>query len=200
MQKLRSRLTYANVIATLALFIALGGASYAAIKLPKNSVGSRQLKKNSVTAAKIKKGAITGAKVNLATLGTVPSAASANHATSADKASALSNPEAVHFIGVPGEPKFENGFSDASDAPVGFYKDHECNVHLVGQMEGPGGVAFTLPPGFRPFQPAWGAVLVGGPGVGQLTFSVDGRVAASTLGGPAVYFGLDSVSFRVAGC
>jgi hypothetical protein len=37
------RLTYANVVATLAVFIALGGASYAASQLPANSVGTRQL-------------------------------------------------------------------------------------------------------------------------------------------------------------
>jgi hypothetical protein len=37
------RLTYANVTATLALFVALGGASYAALELPANSVGPRQL-------------------------------------------------------------------------------------------------------------------------------------------------------------
>jgi hypothetical protein len=37
------RLTYANVVATVALFIALGGASWAAISLPADSVGSRQL-------------------------------------------------------------------------------------------------------------------------------------------------------------
>jgi hypothetical protein len=53
MKKLVPRLTYANVIATLALFIALGGASYAAIKLPKNSVGANQLKKGAVTPAKL---------------------------------------------------------------------------------------------------------------------------------------------------
>ena len=35
---IRNRLTYANVMATVALFIALGGVSYAAVKLPKNSV------------------------------------------------------------------------------------------------------------------------------------------------------------------
>ena len=35
---LRRGLTYSNVVATLALFIALGGVTYAAIKLPKNSV------------------------------------------------------------------------------------------------------------------------------------------------------------------
>ena len=43
-----SRLTYANVTATLALVIALGGTSYAAIKLPKNSVTSVQVKDKSL--------------------------------------------------------------------------------------------------------------------------------------------------------
>jgi hypothetical protein len=42
------------VVALLALTVALGGTSYAAIKLPKNSVGSKQLKKNAVTGAKVK--------------------------------------------------------------------------------------------------------------------------------------------------
>jgi hypothetical protein len=42
------RLSYANVIATLALFAALGGASYAAIVLPANSVGPRQLRRGAV--------------------------------------------------------------------------------------------------------------------------------------------------------
>jgi hypothetical protein len=51
------RLSYANVMATIAVFIALGGASYAALKLPKNSVGTKQLKREAVTSAKISKGA-----------------------------------------------------------------------------------------------------------------------------------------------
>jgi hypothetical protein len=41
--RLRSRLTYANVLASVALFIALGGASYAAVQIPKGSVGTKQL-------------------------------------------------------------------------------------------------------------------------------------------------------------
>ena len=53
---IRNHLTYANVLATLALFIALGGASYAAIKLPKNSVGTAQIKNRAVTKAKLAKG------------------------------------------------------------------------------------------------------------------------------------------------
>jgi len=45
---LPDRLTYANVVATLALFISLGGASYAAITLPAGSVGAKQLRGNAV--------------------------------------------------------------------------------------------------------------------------------------------------------
>jgi hypothetical protein len=45
----RSRLSYANITATLALFISLGGASYAAVTLPEHSVGPRQLKAGAVT-------------------------------------------------------------------------------------------------------------------------------------------------------
>jgi uncharacterized low-complexity protein len=63
MARILDKLTYANVVATLALFVALGGASYAATQLPKNSVGPKQLKKNAVTGPKIAKGAVTKAKL-----------------------------------------------------------------------------------------------------------------------------------------
>ena len=52
---LRRHLTYANVAASLALFLALGGAAYAATQLPKNSVGTNQIRTEAVTAAKIAK-------------------------------------------------------------------------------------------------------------------------------------------------
>ena len=55
---IRVHLTYANVIATAALFIALGGVGYAAVKVPKNSVGTAQLKKNAVTGSKIRSNAV----------------------------------------------------------------------------------------------------------------------------------------------
>lgn len=48
----------ALVVASLALIVALGGTSYAAIKLPKNSVGAKQIKSNAVTSAKIKNGSL----------------------------------------------------------------------------------------------------------------------------------------------
>jgi hypothetical protein len=51
-------LTYANVMATIGVFLALGGASYAAIKLPANSVGSKQIKDGAVTSADVKNHAL----------------------------------------------------------------------------------------------------------------------------------------------
>ncbi len=96
MKRVRKRLTYANVMSSIAVFLVLGGATaIAANQLGKGSVGKKQLKANSVTAAKIKKNAVTGAKIkngavtgakikdgslvgadiNLATLGTVPKSA-----------------------------------------------------------------------------------------------------------------------------
>jgi hypothetical protein len=59
MERVRSKLTYANVVATLALFIAVsGGTAFAATQmLPRNSVGAKQLKKHAVTPAKLSRAA-----------------------------------------------------------------------------------------------------------------------------------------------
>jgi hypothetical protein len=58
----RPKLTYSNVIATIALFIALGGAAVAA-GLPKHSVGPKQLKRGAVTSAALRKQAVTSGKL-----------------------------------------------------------------------------------------------------------------------------------------
>ncbi|HEV7770578.1 MAG TPA: hypothetical protein VGO66_07960 [Solirubrobacterales bacterium] len=69
LKRIRSGLTYANVMSTLAVFLILGGATaFAANQLAKNSVGSKQLKKNAVTMAKIKNNAVNSAKVADASL------------------------------------------------------------------------------------------------------------------------------------
>jgi hypothetical protein len=48
----------ANTVAYLALFVALGGTSYAAFRLPANSVGTHQLKNHSITPIKFDPGKI----------------------------------------------------------------------------------------------------------------------------------------------
>jgi hypothetical protein len=55
---LRHRLTYANVMSTLAVFFALGGSSYAAVKISGNSIANR-----SIPAKKLKRNSITGREI-----------------------------------------------------------------------------------------------------------------------------------------
>ena len=221
MKRIRPRLTYANVVSSITLFLVLsGGAAIAANQLGKNTVGSKQLKKNAVTTsdikknavnaaklkknavttAKLKKDAVTGAKVNEATLGTVPSSNLAN---------ALPPAEPVHLVGGPGEPPFESGSSGfpaeggLGFRPVGFYKDQLGIVHLQGIAK-PGPVAprfiFTLPPGYRPTPGKLYATetleqltLIAGSGTSIEGISLDGKVLATAEETAVV---LDGVSFR----
>jgi hypothetical protein len=93
----------ALVVACVALAVALGGTSYAAIKLPRNSVGTKQLQKNAVVATKlrarsvgpqklqnnavttrtVKDNQLTGAKIVESSLEKVPSAAAADKSADA---------------------------------------------------------------------------------------------------------------------
>jgi hypothetical protein len=54
----RPKLTYANVTASLALFLALGGTSYAVVSLPNNSVGQRQIRTGAVRSSDVKDGSL----------------------------------------------------------------------------------------------------------------------------------------------
>jgi hypothetical protein len=64
LKRIRGRLTYANVISTLALFLVLsGGVAIAANQLEKNSVGAKQLKAGSIGTGKLKAGAVKGGKL-----------------------------------------------------------------------------------------------------------------------------------------
>lgn len=58
-----------NVIAYLALFIALGGSSYAAVALPRGSVGTLQLRNGAVTMKKLAKGSVSPAKFDAKRIG-----------------------------------------------------------------------------------------------------------------------------------
>jgi hypothetical protein len=89
-KQIRKRLTYANAMSSIAVFLILGGATaFAATKiganqLKANSVVTGKIKKEAVTTSKIKKDAVTGAKVKESSLGQVPSAANADTATNAN--------------------------------------------------------------------------------------------------------------------
>jgi hypothetical protein len=167
-------------VALLALFVALGGSSYAALKVSgkqivNNSVRSKDLRNNDVRSADVRNNALTGADINEARVGTVPrantanSAATATSATNATKAATADDAnalggiapggyvqtptEATRLVGTPGNPPFEDGYANfGQGAPAGFFKDQFGIVHLQGDVNPPGfaSTIFTLPPGYRP--------------------------------------------------
>ncbi len=111
MKQIRQRLTYANVMSSIAVFFVLGGATaFAATKiganeLKANSVLTGKIVKEAVTTSKIKNSAvtntkiadkaITAAKLDLAGLGTVPNATNAINAQNATNATNAVNAQKV---------------------------------------------------------------------------------------------------------
>jgi hypothetical protein len=114
-------LTPSMAVALVALVVALGGTTYAAIKLPARSVGAKQLKTRAVERAKIKPSAIdsskiaanavTGADVNEAALGAVPFANTANLANGITKITYKTAPGSV-----PPAPTIDNSAAAGNSA------------------------------------------------------------------------------------
>jgi len=115
------------IVAIVALIASLGGSAYAAGKLGKNSVGSRQLKaqavktgkiaNNAVNGRKVANGSLSGEDINLSALGTVPAASSAAQAGNA-------NTVGGHAAACPGGTTLIRGvcFDSSSNAVVGSVK------------------------------------------------------------------------------
>ena len=66
MAAVRARLTFANVMSVVAVFIALGGSAIAINKIKANSVGSKQIKAKAVKNADLADNAVTSPKVEKA--------------------------------------------------------------------------------------------------------------------------------------
>ncbi|HEX8083337.1 MAG TPA: hypothetical protein VF529_03545 [Solirubrobacteraceae bacterium] len=155
--------------ATLALFIALGGSSYAALSLPRNSVGTQQLRAGAVRSSDVKnrslqvadlstraRRSLTGRQGPVGPVGP-PGAAAARHFAAVSAAGAL----------VRG-----NATSGGREAAVGTY--------VVGFAERVSGCAFTATLGTTDGSAA---------PAGRITVrEVDGRVGVQTFdpsGNPA---------------
>src|SRR5829696_8791278 len=77
--RFRAQLTYSNVVATLALFLALGGSSYAAL-----SITSKDVKNRSLKGGDLRRDTVTGKEIRESKLGRVPRALNADSAATAD--------------------------------------------------------------------------------------------------------------------
>jgi hypothetical protein len=217
-----------NVVAYLALFVALGGTSYAATQLPKNSVGTKQIKKGAVTGKKVKDGSLTGADINAGTLGTVRFATNAANAGHAAIADAVTQPTfravgrgIVQCDTQPGVFCATNNNTctnwqnyatviGGDFAPAGFVKDAEGFVHLRGRVLdrttgcagsfGPADI-FFLPPGYRPSSTEEFDAAACGNGAGYSgATNVDvGTDGGVTAGNSAVCVSLSGITFKSGG-
>jgi hypothetical protein len=69
MRSVRHHVSYANVMATIAVFVALGGTSYAVSSLPRNSVGAKQIRANSVGTTELRRGSVRSTDVKNRSIG-----------------------------------------------------------------------------------------------------------------------------------
>ena len=58
-RRIRHHMSFANVVALIALFIALGGGAYAAVSLPRDSVGTVQIRDGAVRSGDLARGVRT---------------------------------------------------------------------------------------------------------------------------------------------
>jgi hypothetical protein len=111
-KQIRKRLTYANVMSSIAVFLVLGGASaYAAKK-----VGSHQIKGNSITTGKIKREAVATAKIKNGAVKTNKIAGEAVTSAKLDEG-AVTTPKIVNDA-VTGEKVKESSLSEVPKASL----------------------------------------------------------------------------------
>jgi hypothetical protein len=213
------RLNHGTVVAYLALFVALGGGSYAAVtingkNIKDKSIAGKKLKNRTITKGKIRKNTLTGTEINESKIGKVLLAAKADTATTAGNALALqglgagsfapADRESIRSVGTPGNPNYEGNWGvSPGDVGAGFFKDPYRVVHLYGQAFRSAGtdvIIFTLPPGYRPeedlFFPAYGVSSSGG-NITPAFIDVEPNGAVGTFGPDVKYVGLSGVSFPV---
>jgi hypothetical protein len=202
------RMTYANVTATLAVFLALGGGAYAAIDLVgRNDIKSKHIKKGQVKSSDVKDDGLTGTDVDEDSLELPP-----------QQDLVL---ESWHEVGTAGEPSFDvRGLCDWDNVSptaetVAFARDVAGIVHLKGLARAfennpdecggfpdPGfgqDTIFFLPPGYRPAGQA-DFPIVANDAPGRLTITPDGEVQTESVefADATVFVTLNGITFRCA--
>ena len=166
MQKRRFMPSPAMVISLIALFVALGGTSYAAITaLPINSVGTKQIKNGAVTAAKL-------------------------HALGAAKVVGAAGAPAYAAGWEPGTGGGDEALSFYKDS---FGIVHlQGNAETIGSAAA--GTIFILPPGYRPAASLYFSVYGAAASAAYIQVTSDGHVNEFDL--PQTYVGLTNITFR----
>jgi hypothetical protein len=221
------RLSYANVIATVALFVALGGVGYAAVKLPRDSVGSKQIKEDAVKASELAPDSVDSFNViegSIAGNDILPNTLGGNQIAGG----AI---EGVHIAdGTIGRAKLAGAdirtptLEDCSpgtpwqpvpDLPPHYWKDNEGIVHLEGAVQCSvnisGASIFQIPRAFGDvYDPAASqsvarfATLAAGQSIAQVavvknTFTTGVVYDGGTAANSENYVSLDGLTYRASG-
>ena len=160
MRKLRAHLTYANVMATAAVFIALGGTGYAALRvgsgqIKDNSVRSKDVRNENLRGKDVRDSSLTGSDILESTLGAVPSAQQATNATTVGgltatdlkvrcpAGTALSAAGCIEL-----QPRAAAVYGNAVSACESDYRRLPTHAELLGVFSGrPAGLAVLAPNG-----------------------------------------------------
>src|SRR3954469_3731115 len=177
MRALRARLSYANVMATFAVFIALGGSSYAAIKLAPNSVGTRAIRSGAVRSSEIKDGSIRAADLAASTRAALRGQQGPRGLPGVSGANGGPGPSGVAYwaaVNSGGARARGNAKLSNHDADTGVYHlrwaaDVSACGATVTLASVPGGVTADPPPGRATVTPELGGLIV-------RTYDVDGSV------------------------
>lgn len=201
-EPIRRRISYANVTATLALFVALGGGAYA-IGLGKNDVRSRNiapkavktsdLAKRAVKRSKIAANAVTGAEVNESTLAAVPNAANADLFDGLDSVDFMRGAGRIHAALGSDAP------SGSPSAPISL--DLGGNLTLDCNNPASAGSTFTFTNTSGQTADVWTDRIQKGfaDELNQNYFSVaNGDTASLQVPGPIVGSGLSLLRFTIA--
>lgn len=178
MSRLRQRLSYANVMATLATFIALGGTSYAVVSLPRNSVGGKQIRQGAVGASELRSKAVRSRDIRdrSVALRDISRGARSNlrgQAGPAGPAGPAGAPAISYRASVASSGIKQRGNAQSSTPIgsgsylIGFERDvSQCDA-VAGLAAVPGGPVVEPPPGRTTVRP-------NGTGIEVRTFDVDG--------------------------
>jgi hypothetical protein len=163
MKRITSKLTFANVLASIALFAVLGGGAYAAAKLDRNSVVSRTIKNQQVRSADLKNNSVSATDVKDGTLQEQDLAAGTLPTVDAD-------PSRTYYDGAP-ETELTTPGSRVLEVtvPPGRYVAHaDVEVYQAQGPTGQGDCRLRAPAGSSPVLLGYTGTLSLGDGPNQI--------------------------------
>jgi hypothetical protein len=169
-------LSYANVMATVAVFIALGGSAYAVTVLPRDSVGAAQIKRGAVGGSELRTGAVSSRSIRDKSVSLGDISARARGSLSGAKGDSGPAGVALHAA-------INSGGAAVRGNATAFTHQDGSGLYMVGFAQDVSACEATatlaaVANGASVEQPTAGRITVGpdGPKVAVRTYAADGSV------------------------